>query len=418
MTAKAPVPLTDAQVQVVSDSRVPGTDTQTTTNGDGRFLLTLDAATPAVLRFSKTGHASSVRAVDAASQNEAVAPRVILLPVAATQSFDATEAQVLRVPGSTARVALSAASLVRDDGQPISGAVTVALTPVDPSADPLRMPGLMVDADSGTPIESLGALGIEFTDASGAPLNLASGQTAVIRIPATPAPGATLPASFPLYHLNETTGLWEREGTATLHTDPVSGDAYYEATVSHFSWWNADQEITRSTINLGATGLQAQAEALRALVGLGMFMVAQSLMVGAAVFVRRGAHRDEQHPAVLDRQLFITGETQPSGFHAVAYQARQAGFENTHMTLFEQLDLVLVNVHAHHVMADFGQHRSLYQAHVATADYTDFHEAFLTSEGRLPRELMMTTPSMTKATPRVLDRLKGSLNSGRLAASR
>ena len=249
------VPLTDAQVQVVSDSRVPGTDTQTTTNGDGRFLLTLDAATPAVLRFSKTGHASSVRAVDAASQNEAVAPRVILLPVAATQSFDATEAQVLRVPGSTARVELAAASLRRDDGQPINGAVTVALTPVDPSADPLRMPGLMVDADSGTPIESLGALGIEFTDASGAQLNLASGQTAVIRIPATPAPGATLPASFPLYHLNETIGLWEREGTATLHTDPVSGDAYYEATVSHFSWWNADQEITRSTINLGATGL-------------------------------------------------------------------------------------------------------------------------------------------------------------------
>ena len=174
------VPLTDAQVQVVSDSRVPGTDTQTTTNGDGRFLLTLDAATPAVLRFSKTGHASSVRAVDAASQNEAVAPRVILLPVAATQSFDATEAQVLRVPGSTARVELAAASLRRDDGQPINGAVTVALTPVDPSADPLRMPGLMVDADSGTPIESLGALSVEFTDATGAPLNLASGQTATI----------------------------------------------------------------------------------------------------------------------------------------------------------------------------------------------------------------------------------------------
>lgn len=249
------VPLADAQVQVVSSSRVRGTDTQTTTGGDGRFMLTLDATTPAVLRFSKTGHASSVRAMAAASQNEAVAPRVILLPVAATQSFDATEAQVLRVPGSTARVALSAASLVRDDGQPISGAVTVALTPVDPSADPLRMPGLMVDADSGTPIESLGALGIEFTDASGAPLNLASGQTAVIRIPATPAPGATLPATYPLYHLNETTGLWDREGTATLHTDPMSGDSYYEATVGHFSWWNADQEITRSTVNVGATSL-------------------------------------------------------------------------------------------------------------------------------------------------------------------
>ncbi len=248
------VPLPDATVQVVSSSGVAGTDHQASTDAEGRFSLTLDAATPAVLRIIKAGHASSLRAVSDAAQNESVALRVILLPVAATISFDASQATVLRVPGSTARVSLAAASLVREDGQPIVGAVTATLTPVDPSVDPWQMPGLMVDGDTGVPIESLGALGVEFTDASGAAVNLADGQTAVIRIPATPAEGVdpgTLPASYPLYHLNETTGLWTLEGSATLGTDPVTGERFYEGTVSHFSWWNADLMISRTTVNLG-----------------------------------------------------------------------------------------------------------------------------------------------------------------------
>ena len=178
---------------------------------------------------------------------------MVLLPVASTQNFDPTQAAVLRVPGSSARVDLAANSLVRVDGQPLSGLATVALTPIDPSSNISYMPGLMVDASSGAPIESLGAMAVNFTDATGARLNLASGQTATIRIPATPAAGAVLPASYPLYYLNETTGVWVQEGTATLQTDPQTGAQYYEGTVSHFSWWNADQEYTRSSIDLSAT---------------------------------------------------------------------------------------------------------------------------------------------------------------------
>lgn len=249
------VPLAGATVTVVSASTAAGTDASTSTGADGRFALTLDAATPAVLKVQKTGYASSFRAAAAAGDNATVADRVLLLPVASTQTFDPTQSAVLRVPGSPARVELAAASLVREDGQPISGSASVALTPIDPSADIGQMPGLMVDSASGVPIESLGALTIEFTDASGAPLNLAAGQTATIRIPATPAAGATgpLPATFPLYHLNETTGRWTLEGTATLQTDPSTGEKYYEGTVSHFSTWNADRVIERAGLNVNAT---------------------------------------------------------------------------------------------------------------------------------------------------------------------
>ena len=223
------------------------------TGSDGTFALTLDAAAPAVIRIEKAGFMPMVRAAGAASNNAQFAALVVLLPVASTQNFDPTQAAVLRVPGSSARVDLAANSLVRVDGQPLSGLATVALTPIDPSSNISYMPGLMVDAASGAPIESLGAMAVNFTDATGARLNLASGQTATIRIPATPAAGAVLPASYPLYYLNETTGVWVQEGTATLQTDPQTGAQYYEGTVSHFSWWNADQEYTRSSIDLSAT---------------------------------------------------------------------------------------------------------------------------------------------------------------------
>lgn len=246
------IPLAAATVTVVSASTATGTDQVVQTDSSGRFELTLDAATPAVLRVNKAGYTRGFSAAATAADNATAARRVVLLPVASTQSFDPRQAAVLRVPGSSARVELAASSLVREDGQPISGSTTVALTPIDPSADIARMPGLMVDGASGEPIESLGALSVEFTDASGAPLNLASGQTATIRIPATPAAGATLPATFPLYHLNETTGRWTQEGTATLQTDPATGAMYYEGTVSHFSTWNADRPIERAGVNVSA----------------------------------------------------------------------------------------------------------------------------------------------------------------------
>ena len=299
------VPLAGATVTVVSASAAAGTDASASTGADGRFALTLDAATPAVLRVQKTGYASGFRAAASASDNATVADRVLLLPVASTQSFDPTQAAVLRVPGSPARVELAAASLVREDGRAISGSTTVALTPIDPSADIGQMPGLMVDAASGAPIESLGALSIEFTDASGAPLNLARGQTATIRIPATPAAGATLPATFPLYHLNETTGRWTQEGTATLQTDPVTGAKYYEGTVTHFSTWNADRMMERAGVNFNAVqgGASCVVPAGMRVVSRGVDYNGETALIDGGRLVARASSRVEVLLINADGQL-------------------------------------------------------------------------------------------------------------------
>lgn len=300
------LPLAGATVTVVSARTAAGTDATASTGADGRFALTLDAATPAVLKVQKSGYASSFRAAAAASDNATVADRVLLLPVASTQTFDPTQPAVLRVPGSPARVELTAGSLVREDGQAMAaGDVRVALTPIDPSADIGQMPGLMVDAASGVPIESLGALTIEFTDASGAPLNLASGQTATVRIPATPAAGATLPATFPLYHLNETTGRWTQEGTASLQTDPATGAPYYEGTVTHFSTWNADRMIERAGVNFKAAsgGLGCVVPAGLRVVSRGVDYNGETTLIEGGHLVARAGSRVEVLLINADGQL-------------------------------------------------------------------------------------------------------------------
>lgn len=247
------VTLQGATITVVAGGPDGASATGTSSAADGSFAIPLSSQHAAVIRVEKAGYMPMVRAASDQANNGFFAARVVLLPVASTQRFDSAREAVLRVPGSSARVALPAASLVRTDGQAIAGQATVQLTPIDPSKDISRMPGAMVDGASGEPIESLGALNVNFRDDSGATLNLANGQTATIRIPATPASGASteLPPTFPLYHLNETTGKWVQEGTATLQTDPATGDKYYEGTVGHFSTWNADQTLTRAKIDYG-----------------------------------------------------------------------------------------------------------------------------------------------------------------------
>ncbi|RYY02884.1 MAG: PKD domain-containing protein [Gammaproteobacteria bacterium] len=247
---------------VVDESGVPvsaasiaieGSNILESTNVEGSFSVNLSTQTPAILRITKSGFASTIRAAATAGDNGVFAKRIVLHSVGATLNLESANDNTLRVPGSTARVDLPANSLATANGSIFAGAAKVTLTPIDPSVNVDFMPGVMVDGGSGIAIESMGALGVEFTDTNGQPLNLGANKTATIRIPATPPAGVTPPATMPLYHLNETTGLWEQDGTASLQTDPVSGEQYYQGEVSHFSWWNADQMITRAEIDYSET---------------------------------------------------------------------------------------------------------------------------------------------------------------------
>ena len=213
-----------------------------TSAADGTYTLT-DVAlnNRVVVDADKTGYVSASQIV--ALTTTAVDLDLSLLAVAATSTQDPTADFTATVPNSPANVAIAANSLVDANGNVPSGQVTTNITPIDPALDINLMPGDMTTS-AGDPIASYGAVDYEFTDASGAPLNLASGQTATIRIPVSNRTGSTPPASIPLYYYDQDQGVWVEEGTATLSTDGT----YYEGSVQHFTTWNADYLYERANI--------------------------------------------------------------------------------------------------------------------------------------------------------------------------
>jgi hypothetical protein len=193
-----------------------------------RAVITIKAATFA--------EGMSVATVVAAGTATAVTK---LLPVG-------VETTISNVAGGTvtdtsgARVALPANAFTGG-----AGSVTIALTAVNPSLDSSVMPGDYTSGGGAQAIESFGAIIVTPRDASGAPVNLAAGKTAVIRIPATSRNGVFEP-TIPLLSLNPANGSWVQEGTATL--GGVAPNQYYEGTVNHFSAWNADRVIETITV--------------------------------------------------------------------------------------------------------------------------------------------------------------------------
>jgi hypothetical protein len=227
--------------QPVAGATVSVQSASAQTDAQGRFTLPLNTGDLAV-KAEKSGYSAGVAAAAGLSGDHAEL-RVWVQRLGSTQTVDTASAAVLTVPGSAARVSLPANGLAdAQTGAAFTGNAEARVTPIDPAARPESMPGSYQarSADgSSTAIESFGALHVELRDpASGRALNLAQGQTATIRIPLA-SRNLNPPATLPLYHLDESTGVWIEEGTATLAGS--GADAYYEGTVSHFSYWNADQ---------------------------------------------------------------------------------------------------------------------------------------------------------------------------------
>ena len=222
----------------------------TVTADDGSYTLTeIAPAASVLLSFTKAGMVPQSRATATLSGSGAsTVINIPMLPVAVTVNFDPQAAYDVVVPGSTAMVRLRANSLRRADGSAPTGPATARVTPIAPASDINVMPGnYLAGTDGGSaPIESFGALDASFVDADGAPLNLAAGTDATVRI-APSSRSDTLPPSVPLFHYNTTTGLWVQEGSATLQGTAPS--QYYEGTVTHFTTWNADQIYNTVRIN-------------------------------------------------------------------------------------------------------------------------------------------------------------------------
>ena len=226
----------------VSDIQVTAGGVSVLSASDGTYTLPgVGAGAGVPVRFNGTAFAETVRNADVTAA-ATVTVDARLLPVGARVSVDAAAGGTVSLPSGPAQVVLPPAGLKRADGSAFTGTASVALTAIAPATDASLMPGSYTTTGTGTsgpvaPIESFGAINVDISDATGAPLNLAAGKTSTIRIPLS-SRNPNPPATIPLYWFNNATGHWVQEGTAALQGS--FPNQYYEGTVSHFTSWNAD----------------------------------------------------------------------------------------------------------------------------------------------------------------------------------
>lgn len=232
----------------VANAQVRSGDRRATADAEGRFTLSEVAqAARTVVQVTAPGYSEGFRTT--ALQTDSAVVNIRLQPVNATRSVPAASDTLVEVPNSPARLALTGNSLVKPDGTPATGDIQVSLTVIQPALDVNAMPGdyrVTTPDGLGGIMESFGALAIDLHDSNGNKLNLAAGKTAGLRIPLStrhPAP----PATVPLFYFDETTGFWREEGSATLAGS--APNQYYEGTVNHFSYWNADQLMDTIRVN-------------------------------------------------------------------------------------------------------------------------------------------------------------------------
>jgi hypothetical protein len=217
-----------------------------TSNAAGYFSLTVASSDRAVVSFEASNYAEGSTVIQV-TPNQTTEIQSRLVPVGVNTILPITVGGVVSVPSSQARVTLLPNSVQRADGSIPTGNVSVSLTAINPSVDTSIMPGDFTTLQAGrpVPIESFGAINVQLKDASGAPVNLKPGQTAVIRIPVSTR-SSDIPTTIPLYFYDNTTGRWKEEGMAALVG--TGANSYYEGTVSHFSTWNADRLYVNRTI--------------------------------------------------------------------------------------------------------------------------------------------------------------------------
>jgi uncharacterized protein YfaP (DUF2135 family) len=221
-------------------AKLESTAASATSAADGSATVNVASGSRRTVTVSAAGFSDNVRVLELAT-GASTTLRVELLPVGTTATLSVATGG--DVTSGTALVRLPAASLVRNDGTTAAtGNVRVELTAINPARNSAQMPGDYTATNGADPtqfaIESFGAIAVKLLADDGTKLDLAAGKTATIRIPVA-SRNANPPATIPLFSLNSQTGLWQQEGTATLAG--TAPNRYYEGTVGHFSFWNADQ---------------------------------------------------------------------------------------------------------------------------------------------------------------------------------
>lgn len=203
---------------------------QATTDDSGAFAITgVPVGERAIVEVSLAGYETAYQVVPVSSGANSFIT-VQALPVGATERVDPVVGGDVELPNSAGMVRFPAGSIAA------GGPVSVTITDVAPATSAANMPGDYTNQD-GESIESFGALSVNIWNDAGDRMDLAEGRNATVRIPISTRNSET-PATIPLFYFDTASGRWVEDGTATLRTE--NGLSFYEGTVGHFTYWNAD----------------------------------------------------------------------------------------------------------------------------------------------------------------------------------
>ena len=140
---------------------------------------------------------------------------------------------------SKVSIGFPADGVVTSDGQPYTGDVHVAISYIDPTAPDLdqRMPGNLLGFREGVgemTLATFGMVAVELTGDQEQELQLAAGLPATLSISIPASLLGNAPDVIPLWHFDESLGIWVEEGEAVLE------NGRYVGKVAHFSFWNCD----------------------------------------------------------------------------------------------------------------------------------------------------------------------------------
>jgi hypothetical protein len=219
------------------------------TNAKGYFRISnasVDKAS-ALVKAEKSGYFKAFRVfVATKGVNQVV---IKLIKKISTGNITASSGGEVTLANGT-KISLPANGVITASGGAYSGIVNVYASYIDPTRTDIVdiLPGSFFAKDKEDKpviLTSYGMLAVELESASGEKLQVATGKTATLTIPIPASAQASAPASLPMWYVDEQTGIWKEEGTATK-----TGSGYV-AEVKHFTYWNCD--VPGPTVNFTAT---------------------------------------------------------------------------------------------------------------------------------------------------------------------
>ena len=225
-----------------------GTKTATT-NIRGYFRInnaSLDKYA-SVVTAEKTGYFKAYRTFNATSGVNQVVIQLIKRKLTGTVNTGSGGTITLSNGGA---VAFPANSILKASGGSYNGVMNVYaayIDPSDPEIDKL-VPGSFLASDKNDQrvvLASYGMMAVELESASGEKLQIASGNTATLTTPIPASLQAAAPSTISLWFVDEQTGIWKEEGTATKNGNNYTGE------VKHFTYWNCD--VPGASVNLTVT---------------------------------------------------------------------------------------------------------------------------------------------------------------------